>query len=100
FTREGDFPSRPTWAPAARSLLERGEVRIAGEPRGALALFIVGVVATGSLFPAWPARADSAQSVADKTKRTVKESAKTGGDAPPRGGATVGPATRGLFSPG
>jgi len=81
-------------------LLERGEVRIAGEPRGALALFIVGVVATGSLVPAWPARADSAPAVADKTKRTVKESAKTGGHAARDGVLTFGRATRDLFTHG
>ena len=81
-------------------MLKRVELRIAGALRRALPLFVVSVVATASLVPARPVRADSPQPVADKVKRTVKESAKTGGHAARDGALTFGRATRAFFTQG
>ena len=75
-------------------------MRIAGVPRSALALFVVGVVATASFVPARRVRADSPPTVANKTKQTVKESAKTGGHAARDGVLTFGRATREFFTHG
>jgi hypothetical protein len=75
-------------------------VRIAVPRRTTLALLVGCVLATTSLVPWSRARADSPGPVAEKAKRTVKESAKTGGHAARDGALTFGRATRDFFTKG
>jgi hypothetical protein len=67
--------------------------------KGFLALAVAGLLGTTGLASS-PARADSPTSIGEKVKRTVKESAKTGGYTARDGALTFGRATRDLFTKG
>lgn len=75
-------------------------MRIAVSRRTAVALLVGCVLATTSLVPWSRARADSPGPVGEKVKRTVKESAKTGGHAVRDGALTFGRTTRDFFTKG